>query len=134
MTEVGRIVDEEWIATARMRSVELGSYVLMPNHLHGVLVFRAEDRAMMDGAMSRQKSSGPPSASLSAAIGGFKASVTKRSRAVGALPPDGTLWQRNYYEHIIRSEDDDWRAIDAYIADNPRRWAEDSENPDRPAN
>jgi putative transposase len=47
------------------------------------------------------------------------------------LPFDGKLWQRNYYEHVIRDEDDDWR-IHNYIEANPVNWITDDENPDRP--
>ncbi len=43
---------------------------------------------------------------------------------------NGKLWQRNYYEHIIRNKDD-LNAIREYIAMNPMRWAEDEENPIR---
>lgn len=134
-TVIGQIVVEEWIATTRMRNVELGSHVLMPNHLHGILVIKEAERPIgascdLPVKIKHRRVSGPQIASLGALIGGYKAAVTKRCRQIGALPEAGTLWQRNYYEHAIRS-DKDWNAIDEYIADNPRRWAEDSENPNR---
>lgn len=46
-----------------------------------------------------------------------------------ALGRRGSFWQRNYYEHIVRN-DDDLNRIRQYIADNPERWAFDRENPD----
>ncbi len=46
----------------------------------------------------------------------------------GWPPFNGRLWQRNYYEHIIRN-DESLNRIRQYIADNPRRWAFDRENP-----
>jgi REP element-mobilizing transposase RayT len=60
---------------------------------------------------------------LGAIIGQFKSMVTKR---INRLPdaPDHPIWQRNYYEHIIRSEES-LNAIRAYIANNPAKWAED---------
>lgn len=45
------------------------------------------------------------------------------------LPFPGRLWQRNYYEHIIRNEED-LLEVQKYIANNPSRWAEDEDNPD----
>jgi len=60
-------------------------------------------------------------------IRGFKAAVTRAVAAAGhgLRHP---LWQRNYYEHIIRSEES-LEAIRAYIADNPAKWAYDRQNP-----
>ena len=72
---------------------------------------------------------GPQPKSVSAMVAGFKASVTKRINTVRHLP--GTpLWQRNYYEHVIRGEDDYHRVIE-YISTNPQRWLEDSLHPDK---
>jgi len=55
-------------------------------------------------------------------IGSFKSAVTKRIREIGVRPGEA-VWQRNYYEHIIRDEDD-LRRIRRYIAENPIRWRE----------
>ena len=63
--------------------------------------------------------------SLASFIAGYKASVTSRAGSELALD---AVWQRNYYEHIIRN-DTDLRRIRAYIADNPRRWIEDQLHP-----
>jgi REP element-mobilizing transposase RayT len=62
-------------------------------------------------------------------VAGFKAAVTKRINVLRHLP--GTpVWQRNYYEHVIRDEDDNNRIIE-YISTNPQRWPEDSLHPDK---
>jgi len=71
----------------------------------------------------------PDSGSLSAIGRSFRSAATReinRLRATPAVP----VWQRNYCEHIVRNNDD-LRAIRKYIADNPARWPEDEENPDR---
>jgi putative transposase len=62
--------------------------------------------------------------SLGAIVRGFKAAVTRR---INRLPdaPDHPVWQRNYYEHIIRNEES-LNQIRAYIATNPARWSQDS--------
>ena len=80
-------------------------------------------------APERSHPDGPPSGSLGAIIGQFKSRVTKR---VWSMP--GTshfeIWQRNYYEHIIRN-DPELAAIRQYILENPLKWENDQENPDR---
>jgi hypothetical protein len=60
-------------------------------------------------------------------MAGFKSAVTKRINAIRNTP-GVSVWQRNYYEHIIRNETD-YHRIAEYIADNPRCWREDSLNP-----
>jgi REP element-mobilizing transposase RayT len=64
---------------------------------------------------------------LSSFVAGFKSAVTKRIIALHGAP-GAPVWQRNYYEHIIRNEDD-LEAIRHYILTNPSRWHEDRENP-----
>ena len=107
-TALGVIATEEWAANG---SPVAAPFVLMPNHLHAIVVLSA-------GVNMR----------LGAIIGRFKLGVLRRARTAGVAPTDGALWQRNYYEHVIRDERD-WNAIEAYIDDNPRRWMEDAENP-----
>ena len=60
--------------------------------------------------------------SLGSIVAGFKAAVTRRVNAAGGV--NGALWQRNYYEHVIRNQAD-LEAIREYIEANPARWAED---------
>jgi len=55
----------------------------------------------------------------------YKAAVTRR---IGREHNAAGIWQRNYYEHIIRN-DQDWDRIHRYIESNPSMWAEDEENP-----
>ena len=140
----GAIVQAEWARTAVLRpQVELDAFVVMPNHVHGIIVIFGDEkvvdgrRGMMHSAANAKKSvgatrrvaptrpNGPPSNSLGAIIGQFKSVVTKRIRQLADENDAVQVWQRNYYEHIIRSEAslDDFRA---YIANNPARWREDS--------
>ncbi len=70
---------------------------------------------------------GPAKRSLGALIAGFKAATTKRINAWRGTPGN-PVWQRNYYDRIIRDEDELWR-IREYIANNPAQWAVDRENP-----
>ena len=129
-SDMGRIVEEEWNATQYIRrEIELGSYVLMPNHLHALVVIKTKASGLERQTAERvdgKSASGPRRRSLSALIGGFKGVTTKRCRANGLLAHNSSLWQRGFYEHIVRN-DVDWNAIGQYIAHNPSRWLEDRE-------
>jgi putative transposase len=121
----GQIVQDEWERSAQIRTeIELDAFVVMPNHIHGVIVI-AEGLGRATGRSPLQ--SGPSRRSLGAFVGGFKAVVTKRINALRGLP--GTpVWQRNYFEHIIRN-DESLNRIRQYILDNPMRWEFDRDNP-----
>ena len=122
--EWGDIVREEWERTAIVRpNVELGTYIVMPNHLHGILIFHEHVGATRRVAPTLKRNS------LGAVIGQFKSIVTKRInhlQNVAGRP----IWQRNYYEHVIRN-DREWDNIHRYIDSNPAMWVEDDENPNR---
>lgn len=70
---------------------------------------------------------GPPSRSIGALKAGFKSITTKRINTL-RNSPGAALWQRNYYDHIIRDERD-YARIAQYIVENPVRWSEDTLNP-----
>jgi len=97
---------------------------VMPNHVHGIVVIAA-GAGRATGRSPLQ--SGPSRRSLGAFVGGFKAVVTKRINESRGLP-GAPVWQRNYFEHVIRSEDS-LNRIRQYILDNPLRWEFDRENP-----
>jgi putative transposase len=70
-----------------------------------------------------------PSHTLGAIVRGFKASTTKLINALQGTP-GATLWQRNYYEHVVRN-DNELQRIREYIANNPAQWTLDRENPEK---
>jgi len=145
LNQNGQIAQWEWERLAhRFTFIKLGTYIVMPNHFHGILIFHNSVRATrtdyMDiypnNASSQAIASiensgsplprGPKPLSLGAILGQFKSRVTKRLWKNPSL--DGTpIWQRNYYEHIIR-DDDDLNRIHLYIEANPRNWHTDAEN------
>ncbi|MBI5953602.1 MAG: transposase [Chloroflexi bacterium] len=131
LNEIGEIVREEWERTAAVRhNVELGEYVIMPNHVHGILVFvdngvGATRRVAPTTTTSQTLQPG----SLGAIMAQFKSIVTKRINGLQNVS-GRPIWQRNYYEHIIRNERDMDR-IARYIEANPLRWMDDDENPNR---
>jgi REP element-mobilizing transposase RayT len=135
VNDIGRIVAEEWLRSAEIRQeIELDAFVVMPNHIHGIVVIthvgKAGDVGAHGRAPLRTGDNFPyrPPRSLGSFIAGFKSACTKRINELRALP--GTpVWQRNYFEHVIRNEGD-LNAIREYIATNPLCWFEDKENPE----
>jgi REP-associated tyrosine transposase len=122
---LAQIVTGEWNQSAAIRQeIELDSFVVMPNHIHGIVIITNRSVGGDGGAPLRP---GPPKRSLGAFVGGFKASATKRineTRKTPGLP----IWQRNYFEHVIRDEES-LNRIRQYIVENPARWEFDPENP-----
>lgn len=113
--------------------VELDAFVVMPNHVHGVVVI-ANDRQQPPNSRAThasplRKPRGPQRKSIGAIIGAFKSASTKRVNEMRQAP-GMFLWQRDYYEHVIRDENE-WNRVREYIAANPARWAEDVNNPAR---
>lgn len=130
LNALGKIVWEEWFKTAALRPyVELhnGEFVVMPNHTHGI-IWIMDDFAVV-GAQRRcaptiEKFGKPVPGSIPTIVRALKSSVTRRA---GRELNSANIWQRNYYEHIIRSQQD-YERIVAYIAANPENWSEDEEN------
>jgi len=119
LSELGIIVEEEWLNTAKLRKdVELDYYVIMPNHFHGIIINNS--RGTMHRAPTNPKFGNPISGSLSTIIGAFKAAVTRKINRL-IKQPVLKIWQRNFYEHIIRNEND-LNNIRSYIELNPLKW------------
>ena len=130
----GRVVDECWCAIPEhFPNLELGMYVVMPNHVHGIIVIRAGDiSSARRGTIYRaptEKFGKPVIGSIPTIIRTFKASVTRR---LGREFNVTNIWQRNYYEHVIRDQED-WERIHDYIESNPAMWENDEENPTKQA-
>ncbi len=125
LNDFGKIVGDEWGQTAIVRpNVKVGEFVVMPNHFHGILIFVDVVGATRRVAPTQTTLQ---SNSLGAVMVQFKSIVTKRIN--GLLNVTGRpIWQRNYYEHIIRNEREMDR-ITRYIESNPSQWAQDDENP-----
>jgi REP element-mobilizing transposase RayT len=121
LTPAGEMARRAWEAMPEhYPEVGVDTFVVMPNHLHGIVLLRGADHPE------------DKVTSLGDVIKRFK-SVTTRLYITGVseqawTPFPGRLWQRNYYEHIIRSDEDLW-ATREYIHNNPSQWAQDRENP-----
>jgi len=123
----GRIATEEWQRTADIRpNVTIDVFVVMPNHIHGIIVIDGGRGTLQRAPTVAERFGKPISNSIPTIIRLFKSASTNRineMRGAPGLP----VWQRNYYEHVIRDEGD-LAAVRQYIVDNPERWADDPEN------
>jgi REP element-mobilizing transposase RayT len=129
LNDIGKIVQEEWERTAIVRqNIELGAYVVMPNHFHGILIIHDGVGASRRLAPTTMNAISPKPGSLGAIMAQFKSIVTKRIWKIDETVNGIPIWQRNYHEHIIRNERE-MGAISRYIEANPVMWADDEENP-----
>jgi REP element-mobilizing transposase RayT len=168
-TSYGRVADTNWARLPRhFPHVALGAWVVMPNHVHGIIVIVDEQDAgngtrgrgeafpawhsetegegnsaslTLTSGASRNASPlqeppvaapglphGTPSGSIGAVVGNYKSITARRINHMRGAP-GARVWQRNYWEHIIRDETAH-QNIRAYILNNPARWNEDRLHPD----
>jgi REP element-mobilizing transposase RayT len=144
LNEAGRVVQHVWDGLpTHYPGVELDAFVVMPNHVHGIVVLGLGG-TIHDGALRaglKPAPTGPDGASLDDGgaavrrrhalpeiVRAFKTFTARRINEIRGTP-GVVVWQRNYYEHIVRNEESLTRGRQ-YIADNPARWATDRENPD----
>ncbi len=126
LNDAGRIAAEAWTwLEERYGHVRLDKWIVMPNHMHGIIMIidpvhrRGGSRTAPKNAAGRKP--------LGRLIGAYKTVSTKRINEARGTP-GVRVWQRNYYEHVIR-DDDELVRIREYIVNNPARWDLDRENP-----
>ncbi len=123
--DAGRIVQSVWSKLPdHYAGLKTDAFVVMPNHVHGILILYPPVPADFVGA--GLKPAPTKRHPITEIVRGFK---TFSARHINALRQmRAPVWQRNYYEHIIRNS----RSLDRirqYIAENPERWEFDRENP-----
>jgi putative transposase len=132
LSQLGRIVEESWgEIPSHFPFVSLDAYVIKPNHIHGIVIIDEND--MLSAKLVSHatilkcvyNSTGPQSQSLGAIVGLFKSAATKRIHRLG-ITKFQSIWQRNYYDHIIRNEDDYQSKVE-YIHTNPLNWEDDED-------
>ncbi|WP_291049497.1 MULTISPECIES: transposase [unclassified Empedobacter] len=149
LNEFGQIAAGEWLHTQEVRNnVVLHEFVVMPNHIHGIIeILFPKESSNIVGAFKS------PSQTIGAIVRGYKIATIKRIKELGSkgeskgelqfaptaptVPTaptrgiikslDYKIWQRNYYEHIIRDEKA-YINISNYIIENPLNWEEDQLN------
>ncbi len=146
LTDIGKMAEKYWHEIPQhFPFVKLGAFVVMPNHVHGIIIIDKPDDEQNESAsasayvetqnfaslhqlQSQQQFSsknqfGPQSKNLASIIRGYKIGVTKNARKIDP----GFTWQSRYYEHIIRNIKS-FSGIENYIITNPLRWLEDEHN------
>ena len=141
LNQLGKIVADEWLKTCKIRpNFKLDEWVIMPNHFHRIVIINdysgddqslgARDAPLDLGARDAPLDLGARDAplqqkpnSLSSCIAGFKSAVTKRINLL-RQNTDTPIWQRNYYESILRDEKY-LAVVREYIINNPKNWPND---------
>jgi len=126
LNDAGNMIDSQWCELPnRFPSVVLHEFVAMPNHFHGVIELVG---AIPCGCPSSDKADTKPAATIGDVVGAFKSLSTdeyiKNVKQNNWRPFAGKLWQRNYYEHVIRNEES-YLKIAEYIQNNPLNWQKD---------
>jgi len=132
LTKLSEIVRDIWRSIPNHHpKTELDEFIIMPNHLHGIIIIN-DDYGRGDACIAPTRFfEKQPAGSLSTIVGSFKSEVSKRIHLLKEWK--NFIWQRNYYEHIIRDEIS-LEKIRNYIIDNPRKWYDDIENPNNKFN
>ena len=134
VNRAGEAITRWWLElTRKFTTVETDEFIVMPNHCHGIIV-------IVDPTVGADLRVGPPNdrtgahagAPLPTIVQWFKTMTTNEYirgvKTLGWPSFRGQLWQRSYYEHVIRNADS-LNRIRQYIIDNPVRWEFDRENP-----
>ena len=149
LKEIGIVARKEWFKLPiRFPQIQPGPFCVMPNHIHGIIIMSNSDLPSCPSTSTFTSSSSSFSPSLDETIqqkegrrekvtvgdivGAYKSLVMKACLAEhkvkfasgSEVPLLGKIWQRNYYEHIIRTQES-YDKIAAYIITNPQNWVKD---------
>lgn len=111
LTKYGWIVDRIIRELPQRFPVEISKYVIMPDHIHILLVVNGKERALREAPLHTRSL-------LAQIVGYLKMNATKTIRRYA---PSEIVWQRSFYDHIIRN-DQDYQEIWQYIDNNPQKW------------
>ncbi|WP_353932223.1 transposase [Okeanomitos corallinicola TIOX110] len=152
LNNFGELIKEEWLKSAEIRKeIELDNFVIMPNHFHGIVIINQEinrdfiknnvdfldnnvganGRSPLQQIQSSSLKISMKPKSLSSLIAGFKSATTKKINMIRNTPQN-PVWQRNYYDHIIRN-DESLARIREYVENNPLSWENDQLHPNNPS-
>ena len=135
-----RIAEDAWQSVPQHNNATLDNWVLMPDHFHGIIFLGASASSPLaidpielhwvsQEASTPRPLTNAPAGSLGAVVRSFKAVVTRKINVSRGTPAE-KVWQRGYYERIIR-DNEELERIRGYIAQNPVRWAEKEDSLNR---
>ena len=130
LSEIGKIVKNHWYKlTDYCKNIKLDEFMVMPNHLHGIILICEPNNVL--GKSCRGGVTPPLPLSNKITLGNivayYKYQSTKQINLLTNAPGQ-MVWQRNYYEHIIRNERE-LEKIRQYIISNSYNWEKDRNNP-----
>ena len=140
LSHVGILADVLWYEIKNhAKNIELGEFVVMPNHIHGILILNNPHNPCRDKAclvsttnnvsnnnnqntrlIGRNRFQNQGKNTISSIVGGYKSAVTKHARRLGF----DFYWQSRFHDHIIRNEKSYFR-IAEYVINNPLNWSDD---------
>jgi putative transposase len=127
LTKVGEIASKYLVEIPEhFAGMQMYEFVVMPNHIHAVVMINPVGVQNFEPLQHRYQHT--ISKSIGSIIRAYKSTVSHWCKVNGH---DYFRWQRNYYEHVIRNEDD-LNEIREYIVNNPLKWDLDTENPNNP--
>lgn len=139
LSDAGRMIADVWHQIpSHYPGNDVDEFVVMPNHVHGIVIVGAgpcccPENKQRPHEIGQPRGVAPTGLPLPDVVHRFKTMTTKLYmdgvKQSGWQPFNGKLWQRGYYEHVIR-DDDELKEIRQYILTNPLKWALDSENPE----
>jgi REP element-mobilizing transposase RayT len=132
LNELGKIIQSCWVQIPlHFPTANIDVFVVMPNHIHGVVMLNNENTPIIKKGTRwcapTEIFGKPTKNSLPTIIRSLKTITTIQINKLRRTPRE-PVWQRNYYEHIIR-DDEELNEIREYIMTNPAKWASDRENP-----
>ncbi len=123
LNQLGKIVEKCWLEIPNhFPFIFLDCYIIMPNHIHGIIEIKCRD-AKFCVSTGNENKFGPQSKNLASIIRGFKTGVKKYA----TINKINFVWQKSFYEHIIRGEND-LNRVREYIRLNPLNWKGDRNN------
>jgi putative transposase len=132
-TPLGEVAHQAWLdLDAHHAHIQVDASVVMPNHTHALLWILSPAAGADQGTGTQRQYGRPIAGSLSTLINAYKMMVTKRALNIGLIPAP-PLWQRNFWDRIVRNEHE-LNTIRTYIQENPARWENDQLHPDAPPN
>lgn len=128
LSPVGAIADVLWHEIKNhAKNVTLGEFVVMPNHIHGILILNNDSNNTNDTNITKtigqQRFQNQGKNTVSSIIGSYKSAVTRHVRRLGFE----FAWQSKFWDHIIRNNNEHQR-ISQYIINNPQKWDNDKLN------
>lgn len=141
LSNVGVLANVFWYEIKNhAQNVELGEYIIMPNHIHGILILKNDENAVVeaghvgsvdaghalplqnenDKTIGQKRFQNPGKNSVSSIVGSYKSAVSKHANRLGYE----FAWQSRFHDHIIRDQQS-FSRITNYIINNPANWKED---------